>query len=142
MPRLASSKRPTRCEIAPVNAPRSCPNSSLSSSPVGIAAQLSFTKPFAWRALRLCTRARDQFLAGAGFAVDQHRGIGGRDGLHLLQHAAQRLALADDLFELQLAADFVFEVQLLLRELVLQVGNFAERQRVFDGDRHLARDLA
>ena len=85
--------------------------------------------------------ARDQFLAGAGFAVDQHGGIGGRHGLHLLQHAAQRLALADDLFELQLAADFVFEIQLLLRELVLQVGDFAERQRVFDGDRHLARDL-
>ena len=30
--------------------------------------------------------ARQQFLAGAGFAVDQHRGIGGRHRLHLLQN--------------------------------------------------------
>jgi len=40
VPRCASSKRPTRWAIAPVNAPRSCPNSSLSSNPVGIAARL------------------------------------------------------------------------------------------------------
>ena len=30
--------------------------------------------------------ARQQFLAGAGLAVDQHRGIGGRHRLHLLQN--------------------------------------------------------
>ena len=53
VPRLASSKRPMRCEIAPVNAPFSCPNSSLSSSPVGIAAQFSFTKALDLRELRL-----------------------------------------------------------------------------------------
>jgi hypothetical protein len=38
--------------MAPVNAPFSCPNSSLSSSPVGIAAQLSFTKVRSLRRLR------------------------------------------------------------------------------------------
>src|SRR6267154_2627075 len=36
VPPLATSKRPMRCAIAPVNAPFSCPNSSLSSKPVGI----------------------------------------------------------------------------------------------------------
>ncbi len=37
--------------------------------------------------------AGDQLLAGAGFALDQHGRIGGRDRLHLLQHriAAARL---------------------------------------------------
>src|SRR5258708_2220264 len=46
VPPLATSKRPRRWAIAPVNAPLSCPNSSLSSKPVGMAAQLSFAKPF------------------------------------------------------------------------------------------------
>jgi len=52
VPPLATSKRPMRCAIAPVNAPLSCPNSSLSSNPVGMAAQLSFTKGFARRGLK------------------------------------------------------------------------------------------
>src|SRR5438445_8695744 len=53
VPALASSNRPMRCVIAPVNAPFSWPNSSLSSNPVGIAAQFSFTKAFERRGLRL-----------------------------------------------------------------------------------------
>ena len=52
MPPLASSKRPTFCAIAPVNAPFSWPKSSLSSRPVGMAAQLSFTNVRALRPLR------------------------------------------------------------------------------------------
>jgi hypothetical protein len=43
-PPLASSNRPIRCASAPVNAPRSWPNNSLSRSPSGIAAQFTFTK--------------------------------------------------------------------------------------------------
>src|SRR5882672_3347304 len=43
VPWLASSKRPIRWATAPVNDPFSCPNSSLSSRPVGIAAQLHLT---------------------------------------------------------------------------------------------------
>jgi len=54
-PPLASSKRPRRCVMAPVNAPFSCPNSSLSSSPVGMAAQLSVTKGACAAALRWCS---------------------------------------------------------------------------------------
>src|SRR5438045_641342 len=52
---LASSKRPIFWEIAPVKALFSWPKSSLSSNPVGIAAQLSFTKVRALRGLRSCT---------------------------------------------------------------------------------------
>src|SRR5438128_919583 len=44
VPPFASSNRPTRRARAPVNAPFSCPNSSLSRSPLGTAAQLSVTK--------------------------------------------------------------------------------------------------
>src|SRR5207302_1579674 len=52
VPLSATSKRPMRCAIAPVNAPFSCPKSSLSSKPVGIAAQFSFTKGFERRGLK------------------------------------------------------------------------------------------
>src|SRR5260370_6724548 len=87
-------------------------------------------------------RARDQFLAGAGFSIDEDRGISGCYGFDLLQHAAQRLTSADDLFKLQLAADFVFEVQLFLSKLVLEIGDFSERSSIFNRDRDLARDLS
>ena len=41
VPPCASSNRPMRVAVAPVNAPRSCPNNSLSSSVSGMAAQLT-----------------------------------------------------------------------------------------------------
>ena len=86
-------------------------------------------------------RARNQLLACARLSVDQHRRIGRRHGLHLVQNAPQCLALADDLFELQLAANLVFQVQLFERELVLQVGNFSERHGVFHRNGYLVRHL-
>src|SRR6266513_2490098 len=52
VPLSSTSKRPMRCAIAPVNAPFSCPTSSLSSKPVGIAAQFSFTTGFERRGLK------------------------------------------------------------------------------------------
>ena len=53
MPLSANSKRPIFWLMAPVNAPRSCPKSSDSSSPEGIAAQLIFTNVRSRRGLRL-----------------------------------------------------------------------------------------
>ena len=44
VPPLACSKRPRLVACAPVKAPRTCPKSSLSSSPSGIAVQLIGTK--------------------------------------------------------------------------------------------------
>ena len=52
VPSLASSKRPGRARTAPVKAPRSCPNSSDSSRPSGIAAQLTGTNGPSFRELR------------------------------------------------------------------------------------------
>ena len=45
---------------------------------------------------QLVNLRREQLLAGAGLAEQQHRRIGGRHLLHLLQDAANRGALADD----------------------------------------------
>ncbi len=52
MPLCASSKRPMRCATAPVKAPFSWPKNSLSSSPVGMAAQLTLTIVRSRRALK------------------------------------------------------------------------------------------
>src|SRR5262249_45439900 len=44
-------------------------------------------------------RARNQFLAGAGFALDEHRALSPRDQFDLFEHRLERRALADDLLE-------------------------------------------
>jgi hypothetical protein len=51
VPPFARSKRPSRRAAAPVKAPFSCPNSSLSSSGSGIAAQFTATNGPSRRAL-------------------------------------------------------------------------------------------
>ena len=79
-----------------MNAPFSRPNSSLSISVAGIAAQ--FTRTIARRAAgaQLVDLRREQLLAGAGFAEQQHRRVGARHVLHLLEDLPDRGALADD----------------------------------------------
>jgi hypothetical protein len=51
VPPSASSNRPRLRAVAPVNAPRSCPNSSDSISSGGIAAQLTLTNGLSASAL-------------------------------------------------------------------------------------------
>ncbi len=62
MPWSASSSRPILCEIAPVNAPRSCPNSSLSSKPVGDRSAIQFDEGSVLATAAIVNSARDQFL--------------------------------------------------------------------------------
>ena len=102
VPFCASSKHPARRSTAPVNAPFSWPNSSLSISVSGMAAQLMATKRSGAARAESVDRARGQLLAGSAFAGDQHRGAAGRDLLdqrenlphlrrradHFAQHAA------------------------------------------------------
>ena len=49
--------------------------------------------------------------------------------------------LADDLIEIELGSDFVFQVELFLGKLVLQFADLLERERVFNGNGDLDRDL-
>jgi len=51
-------------------------------------------------------------------------------------------ALAYNPFKIHLPADFVFQIQLLLGQLVLKLGDFAIDSRIFDCDCHLVRNLA
>jgi hypothetical protein len=52
---------------------------------------------------------------------NQHRRVRWRDSLDLAQHTRERPASADDLLELELAADLVFEIELLARELGVEL---------------------
>src|SRR5579872_5817382 len=92
-------------------------------------------------AAQIVDGARDQFLAGAGFSVNEHRRIGGRNGFDLFQDAAQGLTPADNFFKLEFAPDLVLEVQLLLRQLVFLVGNFTKGHRVVNRNRNLVGHL-
>ena len=72
MPPVASTNRPSRDSRASVNAPRRTPNSSASTSPLGSAAQLTWTNgPLAARAA-VVDPARQRALAAAALAGDQH----------------------------------------------------------------------
>jgi hypothetical protein len=84
---------------------------------------------------------RNQFLARAGLSIDQHRRVRKCDGLDLAQHVAQRVAAADDLLEVELGADFVLEIHLLLREFVRERGDPVVRDRVLHGDGDLRRHV-
>src|SRR5258708_2825224 len=81
VPPLVCSNLPMRLRSAPVKAPFSCPNSSLSRSCSGMAAQFS---------------ARNEALARAALAGDQHRHVLGGDAADRLVHLAHGGTRADD----------------------------------------------
>ncbi len=97
MPPAARSNRPGFWRSAPVKAPRSWPNSSLSIRPSGRAPQLTrMNGP--GRAVRVAVQGgRDQFLAGAALADDQDGGVGRGGEADRLEDLAHRGALADEL---------------------------------------------
>jgi hypothetical protein len=78
VPLSAISNRPLRAASAPVKAPFSWPNSSLSSSSLGIAPQLIGTNGRCRRG-EASWIARDHFLAGAGLPENQHIAVESRD---------------------------------------------------------------
>ena len=69
VPPSASSNLPFFCIRAPVNAPLSCPKSSVCRRPAGIAAQLTFTRLRYYEA-EFVNRLRDEFLPGSSLAGD------------------------------------------------------------------------
>ena len=141
VPLSAISKRPTLRAIAPVKAPRSWPNNSLSSSPRGIAAQFNLTKILSRRAAEAMDRAGDQLFAGSCFSLDQHRCLIGRNCLDLVQNLPKPGAIAENVLELVFGANFVAKIEPLFGQPLLRLTEFAELQRVLERDRDLARYL-
>ena len=97
VPPSAASNFPSRRAIAPVNAPFSCPKSSLSTSSRESAAQFTLTSGFARRGLLVVERVRDELLAGAALAAHQHGDVGVGDLVDGLEDALHRGASPDDL---------------------------------------------
>ena len=81
-----------RVAPAPVNAPRSWPNSSLSSSSVGSAAQFTLTKGLVAAARSAMEFARDHFLADAAFTAQEHGHVAVGDAIHHRQDGFHRRA--------------------------------------------------
>ncbi len=110
MPPSASSNRPCRIDTAPVNAPFSWPNSSLSTSVGGSAAQLTRTSARLRAAAARVQRAGEQLLAGAGLAEQQHRRVHRRHLSQARERHPQRGAVADDVVEVVVGLDFFLQV--------------------------------
>ena len=79
MPPLAAPNLPSAAETAPVNAPFSWPNSSDSIRSFGNRAGVHRDERPRLARRALVHGARDQLLAGAGLADDEHGGVGLRD---------------------------------------------------------------
>ena len=82
-------------------------------------------------------RSRDHLLAGACLTLDQHGRIRGCHCLHLSQDALQGGALSHDLFEVMLGADLFLEIELLFRQLLLELGDLSKGPRIVHGNCHL-----
>ncbi len=95
--RSACSNRPAWRRAAPVNAPTSWPNNSDSSSSAGIAAVFSATNGLTPRADFTVQRTRDELLAGAGLAGDEHAEPARGDAPDRAEQLAHRRAAADEL---------------------------------------------
>ena len=110
-----------------MKAPFSRPNSSLSMSPAGSAAQLTFTITCWWRGLSrwmaCATRSLPVPVSPSTSTVD----VVGRDLLDLAQHLLDGRALPGDLAVHAARADLDLEVVALGLEPVLQLFDFRER---------------
>ena len=83
----------------------------------------------------------DQFLAGAGLAENQDRGLTRGDRCHLVEDLLERRTVTNDLGELPFGPDFAFQVLPLFVETLLQDLDFGRGPVVFQSDRELSSDL-
>ena len=119
VPWLANSNLPGLCWMAPVNAPRSKPNSSDSSSSVGSAAQFTFTNGLSRAERRRVERPRDQLLAGAALAANEHGDVGVGDALDQVAHLGHPLAVAEQHRVARLRLQLLAQRRDLAAQLVL-----------------------
>ena len=131
VPPSASAKRPFLVKLAPVNAPRTWPNSSDSSSVSGIAAQLTLMSGMSrWRAARV-NRTRDELLAGAGLAGEEHRAARFGDELCPADHVEHGAAAADEAVVVELGVALAEQIaQAGARALILEQPAHGDEQLV------------
>src|SRR6266404_492026 len=86
--------------------------------------------------------AGDQFLSRPGLAINQNRRIRWRHGFHSLEGLTDRCAISDNLSEIHFRADFIFQIEFFLRELLFQFPNLAVGERILGGESNLVCNLA
>src|SRR4051794_39864728 len=85
--------------------------------------------------------SREQLLACTSLALNQDRGIRRCDSLNVLKNLLQSGTFPDDVFEIILQIQLVFQVLFFLFQLFLKIGYLFERDCVVDSHRDLARYL-
>ena len=111
VPLSASSNRPLRRASAEVNAPRSWPNSSLSSRFSGKRRAVDRDQVPLPVLARIVDRLGDQLLAGAGLPLDQDRALGPRDVPDQLEDLVHPRVLADDVVEAVVLLELLAELE-------------------------------
>ncbi len=86
-------------------------------------------------------RGGDELLAGAGFAIDEHRRSGRAYCRRLLENAPQGGALADDALAVQIARPLVIAVHLFVGQPDLQFPNLGVRECAVQHDGQLVGEL-
>ena len=97
VPVVASSNSPVLSRMAPVKAPRTCPNSSDSSRVSGSAAQFTETNGRVSALAVVVDHPRDELLPGPALAVDEHRRVEGSHPRRHLEHLPHAGAVGDEL---------------------------------------------
>src|SRR6266567_9536509 len=85
--------------------------------------------------------AGDHFFAGTRLALYEDRRIRRRNDLNALEHSFQRLTISNDLFEIMLKPDFIFQVERLLRQPIPGLRYLLIVQSILYADGYLRRDL-
>ena len=76
--------------------------------------------------------AREEFLAGAAFAEEQHRGFGRRDTLQLMADRFHRVGFADDAREAVTRGKFLAQDEIFAQQFLLACGAFDEQFQMIE----------
>ena len=100
-----------------------------------MAAQLMATKGPSARGLSACKRTREQLLAGAALAFDEHRRVARRRALQRERDLLQARIFADDLRRAAPLREFLLEQDVLGGQATLRERPLDEQQEVIGVDR-------
>src|SRR6266403_335739 len=85
--------------------------------------------------------AGDHFFASTRLALYEDRRIRRRNDSNTLEHSFQRLTISDDLFEIVLKPDFIFQVERLFRQPIPSLRYLFIIQSILYADGYLRRYL-
>src|SRR5260370_1141444 len=100
-----------------------------------------FYKRLALARAQVVNCASDHLFAGTRLALDEDRRVRWRNDSNALEHSFQPRTISNDLFEIVLKPNFIFQINLLLRQPLLGLSHLPIFQSILDCDGDLARYL-